>query len=246
MFKPKSPKIKALYKKKKSQPDFLNKKILIGKTYVYIDWANVFYWQNKLGWHIDIKKLYQFLSSFDQIGKIKLYQGYFDDNQKSKDSIDDYKNIGYEVRTKTVKEIHIDIDAKSFPIDDPSVIKRVVCPAFLKRLPVQDVEAINQMIRTINDNGEYYLIQHKCNFDVEMACDIRIDALNEKDIETFVIVSGDSDFIDTVESLINDGKNVVVMSTNGRISSELSNSKAYKYDIKQVKNFLCWNKEVVL
>ena len=33
-------------------------------TNVYIDWQNVIHWQNKLGWHIDAKRLKQFFTAF--------------------------------------------------------------------------------------------------------------------------------------------------------------------------------------
>lgn len=243
MFKPKAEKIIELYKEKKSQPDFLNKKIFKGKTNIYIDWANVINWQDKLEWHVDTKRLYQFFSSFDQVNAIKLYEGHFEDNNDDKEKIKDFEKIGYTVRTKHVKEIRIPIDAKSIPLDDTTIIKRVISNALVRKLPVEAIEQINEIIRNINNGGDFNLIQHKCNFDVEMASDMRIDAFTEEDIETFVIMSGDSDFIDTVESLINEGKNVVVIGTRGRISYELSTSKAYIYDIKQIRNYVCWKRE---
>lgn len=85
---------------------------------------------------------------------------------------------------------------------------------------------------------------HKCNFDVEMASDIRIDSRDDEKIKTFVVWSGDSDFVDTVNALASDKKSVVVFSTKGMISYELSHSKAYVYDVKNIKNFICWNKEI--
>ncbi len=243
MFKPRTRKIGDILRKKSNQVKFLDKKIFLGRTIVYIDWANVYKWQEKLGWHIDTKRLFQFLTSFDQIEKVKLYEGYFEDNVESKENIQRFKDIGFEVRTKPVKEIRVAIDAKSIPLDDTTIIKRVVSNALIKKLPLEAVEQINQMIRNINQNGDFHLIQHKCNFDVEMASDIRVDSLLDESINSFVIVSGDSDFIDTVESLISDKKNVVILGTSGRISYELSTSKAYIYDVKQIKNYICWNRE---
>ena len=34
--------------------------IFAGSANVYIDYGNVFRWQNKLKWHIDVKRLKQF------------------------------------------------------------------------------------------------------------------------------------------------------------------------------------------
>jgi len=49
--------------------------IFLEKTNIYVDWANVFHRQSKLGWHIDTKRLYQFLHSFTTIDKIRWYSG---------------------------------------------------------------------------------------------------------------------------------------------------------------------------
>jgi len=236
-------KIAGLFKKKGHQVKFLDKRIFSGKTAIYIDWANMYKWQEKLGWHVDTRRLFQFLTSFDQVSSVKLYEGYFEDNEQSKGNIQSFKDIGYEVRTKPVKEIHISIDVRNIPLDDITVLKRVVTKAFLQRLSIKAIKQINQIIKEINNYGDLFLVQHKCNFDVEMASDIRIDSLCDKDIETFVIVSGDSDFLDTVESLISEKKNVVILGTRGRISYELSTSKAFIYDVKQIKNYICWNRE---
>jgi hypothetical protein len=34
---------------------------LKGKTAVFVDWANVHGWEEKLKWKIDLKRLYQYL-----------------------------------------------------------------------------------------------------------------------------------------------------------------------------------------
>jgi hypothetical protein len=52
--------------------------------------------------------------------------------------------------------------------------------------------------------------------------------------------------VDTVDALDNDNKKVVIFSTKGMVSHELSHSNAYVYDVKNIKNFVCWNKERVL
>lgn len=45
------------------------------KTNIYIDWANVLGWQDKLNWRIDLKRLKQLLDSFSDIYEIKFYYG---------------------------------------------------------------------------------------------------------------------------------------------------------------------------
>jgi len=74
MFQPKTERLKKLAQK---YPDRIAElgRIFSGPTYVYIDYANVRPWSTKLGWHIETKRLKQFLDSFDTIRSIKLYQG---------------------------------------------------------------------------------------------------------------------------------------------------------------------------
>jgi len=43
------------------------------KTNVYIDFANVLGWQDRLMWYIDLRRLKQLLDSFDTINDIKFY-----------------------------------------------------------------------------------------------------------------------------------------------------------------------------
>ena len=41
---------------------------------VYIDYANIYHWRKKLGWQFDIRRMKQFLDSFDSIEKTYFYQ----------------------------------------------------------------------------------------------------------------------------------------------------------------------------
>ncbi len=246
MFKPQTERLEKLYTNKSSQVKFLDKKLFKGKTNVYIDWANVFHWQKKLNWHIEVKRLKQFLYSFDQINSVKIYQGYFEGDKTGEQELKDWESWGLEVRTKPVKEINIDIDMTSFKLEDTTIINRVMVKPLVKELPVKSIEAINNEIKDLNESGTKTLTIHKCNFDVEMASDIRIDSRDDSSIKTFVVWSGDSDFVDTVNALKHDRKRVVIFSTRGMISHELSHSKAYVYDIKNIKNFICWSKEMDL
>ncbi|MGI5898126.1 MAG: NYN domain-containing protein [Candidatus Dojkabacteria bacterium] len=244
MFQPKTERLKELYANKSSQVKFLDKKVFKGKTNVYIDWANVIHWQERLDWHIDVKRLNQFLSSFDQINSVKIYQGYFEEDKTAKQELKDWESWGLEVRKKPVKEINIDINLTPYKLEDTTIINRIMLKPLVKQLPVKSIEVINNEIKKLNDVGTKTLTIHKCNFDVEMASDIRIDSRDDSSIKTFVVWSGDSDFVDTVNALKNDKKKVVIFSTRGMISHELSHSKAYVYDIKNIKNFICWRREI--
>ncbi len=74
MFTAKTERIKELAGKYPRRIDELER-VLDRPTNVYIDYANVRPWATKLGWHMDLKRLKQFLDSFDTIRAIKLYQG---------------------------------------------------------------------------------------------------------------------------------------------------------------------------
>ena len=69
MFTPKTERIGDIAKNKQEVIEQLES-IFDTKTRVYIDYANVRPWSEKLGWHIDLKRLKQFFDSFDTIEAI--------------------------------------------------------------------------------------------------------------------------------------------------------------------------------
>ena len=73
-----------------------------GQALVLIDWANIRNQQKKLGWEIDLEKLYQWLLSCEQIEKAMFFYGY-ENNEKSKKFLKKIEEIGFEVVTKEVK-----------------------------------------------------------------------------------------------------------------------------------------------
>lgn len=83
---------------------------LKGSALVCIDWANVYGWQKKLGWKIDVYKLVEYLKTYPEINKIKFYFG-TDVVKESQDFISSIKskedNI-FQVITKDVKYVPVD------------------------------------------------------------------------------------------------------------------------------------------
>jgi len=74
----------------------------------------------------------------------------------------------------------------------------------------------------------------KANLDIELA----LEATELKDkYDTFVLMSGDSDFAVLLDKLKKAGKNVIVMSTRGRIAKELLERAKY-IDLQKLKNEL--------
>ncbi len=83
----------------------------------------------------------------------------------------------------------------------------------------------------------------KCNFDVEIARDMLLD--NEsRDVDTFCLWSGDSDFASTVLHLLNSKKRVIIISDG--ISPELNDLKPEGlrvFDIKKLRDIIGYEKQ---
>ena len=95
-------------------------------TGVYIDWANVLYWQDRLGWHFCTKRQKQFFDSFDTVQFVKIYTGTLEGNEKSAESIKELEAFGYEVITKPVKLMKISIDVSSISEDSPVLLQQFI------------------------------------------------------------------------------------------------------------------------
>ena len=82
---------------------------LNNRTLVAIDWANVYGWssnpdsKNYLGWEVDPKKLFDYLSTYTTIIEKRLYHGTEVGNPRSEQFGKDIKSIGYTFITKEVK-----------------------------------------------------------------------------------------------------------------------------------------------
>ena len=215
-------------------------------TNVYIDYANVRPWSDKLGWHVDPKRLKQFLDSFDTIHSIKFYQGTLVGDAESERFIKDVTDFGYEVKTKPVKIMRHSINVSSIPADSPEILKNFIRWPLLKNLKLEAIEYLNNHLRELNKAGQTYLEDRKCNFDVEIGRDILLD-YGRKVVESFVLWSGDSDFADPLEQLLTNGKRAYVFATARRVASELNALKGkglFIYDIQKIRDFICWKKEM--
>ena len=78
---------------------------LKGKTIILIDWANMYAQQRKLGWQIDVKKMYQYLNTYQEIQRIIFFHGTDNESEKSILFLKQCESIGYEIITKPVKYI---------------------------------------------------------------------------------------------------------------------------------------------
>lgn len=79
---------------------------LMGKTAVFIDWANVYNWKKSLKKEPDPKQIFEYLKKYKNIKDINFYYG-LDSHTKSKNFLKKIEKIGYNLSTKLVKYIRI-------------------------------------------------------------------------------------------------------------------------------------------
>lgn len=242
MFKPKTERIKklaALFSKRIKE---LNG-FFAGPTNIYIDWANVFRWQDKLGWHIDVSRLKQFLDSFSDTQEVKFYNGTLDGDAKSEELMESVKALGFKMRTKPVKIMKISIDASSVPLNSPALLENFIKKSLLRKLDVGTIESLNKKLLELNRKGDLFIEDRKCNFDVEIGRDMLLD-YERNGIENYILWSGDSDFVDPIHQLLQDNKKVVIFATARRVSRELSEIGMPIFDIAKIREFICWSREI--
>lgn len=245
MFTPKTDRIKDIAKNKQGVVKQLED-ILNNKTRIYIDYANVRPWSEKLGWHIEIKRLKQFLDSFDTIEAVNFYNGYLAGNERSEKEKTEAENNKYFLRTKPVKIMKLSIDVSSILPDSTVLLSQFIRRALLKKYQITTIEYLNERFKDMNKGGEYFIEDMKCNFDVEIGVDMLLDC-ERNNAQTFILWSGDSDFADSIEKLIAAGKKVILFATARKVSKELSalaDKGLMIFDIQKIRDFICWKKEL--
>ena len=248
MFTPKTERIRGLAER---NPDVIEKMtgLFSGAANVYIDHANVRPWSEKLWWHIEPRRVKQFLQSFDAVRSIKFYQGKLVGDPRSQKEIKHLQSLEcgrFMLRTKPVKIMRFSVDTTSVDIQSPILLRRFIRASLLRKMDVETIEFLNQKLQAMNKNGIYELEDRKCNFDVEIGADMRVDHLKDG-IDTFVLWSGDSDFADPIRQLLADGKRVLLFATARRVASELDalqREGLLIFDIQKIRNFICWLHEV--
>ena len=222
-------------------------KIFDKKANVYIDYANVKPWSSKLGWHIDLKRLKQFLRSFDNINSVKFYHGTIIGEAISEEFRADMENLfGADAKTKPVKKMKLSIDTSSIPMESPILLKDFIRKPLLAKFDLEIIEYLNGKLKELNERGIMFIEDLKCNFDVEIGRDMLVD-YDKNEVENFILWSGDSDFADPIKQLLDDGRKVAIFGTARRIASELNELKEKGliiFDIQKIRNFICWKKEI--
>jgi len=245
MFSPKTERIRNIAKDKRKVINQLDS-IFDEKTHIYIDYANVRPWSEKLGWHIDLKRLKQFLDSFSTIEAINFYNGYLEGNKRSERERIETENCKYILRTKPVKIMNFSINASSILPDSTVLLDQFVRRALLEKYEIGTIEYLNECFKDMNKKGEYFIEDMKCNFDVEIGVDMLLDC-ERNSVESYILWSGDSDFVDPVRKLISAGKKVILFATARKVSKELSALVAKGlmiFDIQKIRDFICWRREL--
>lgn len=245
MFKPKTTKIAEIAKNKSKVISQLES-IFNGKTRIYIDYANVRPWSSKLGWHIDLKRLKQFLDSFSNIECVNFYNGYIQDDERSESEKQNIENCKYTLRTKPVKIMKLSTNVSSISADSTAILDQFIRRALLRKYEIETIEYLNNRFRDMNKKGEDFIEDRKCNFDVEIGVDMLLDC-EKNGTDVFVLWSGDSDFADPLKKLMAAGKKVILFATVRRVSKELSDlceNGLLIFDIKKIRNFICWMREM--
>jgi uncharacterized LabA/DUF88 family protein len=245
VFNPTTPRIEDLAKE---NPGLINNlsELFGAKTNVYIDFANVLHWQDRLEWHIDLKRLNQFLKSFDTLNIVKIYQGYVWNGVNNDDMLTQIKECGYTLVTKPVKVMYLPIDVSGISKSSPDVLKNYLNKDLLKLMDLGTIEYLNTKLAELNRRGIKHIKHLKCNFDVEMGGDIILDAERDSNLKNFCIWSGDSDFSIVVERLKKLNRTVSIFATSKRISRELGASGVPIIDVNKLRKFICWKKEMLL
>lgn len=244
MFTPKTEKIRELALKYPQRIQELER-IFDKKTNIYIDFANVFRWQEKLGWHISLKRLKQLMDSFVTVNQIKFYSGILVGDIKSQKIVEEVRTLGYGIVTKPVKIMRLSIDTSSIPLNSPGILKQFIRDCLLKKLNIETIEFLNSRLKELNQQGIMFIEDLKCNFDVEIGRDMLLDYHQNK-AQNFILWSGDSDFADPLKQLLLDGKKVGIFATARRVAAELNDLKEnglFIYEIQKLRDFICWPRE---
>lgn len=218
-------------------------KIFNTSAVIYIDWANVIHWQEKLDWHIDLVRIKQFLDSFSPVKKVRFYAGTLNGNRKSKEQIKEADDVGYIISTKPVKIMKVSIDVSSISNESPEILKNFVKKSFLKKMDIETISFINSKLALLNQQGIKFLEEQKCNFDVEIGRDMLFD-YNSNEYNNFILWSGDSDFQSPIKQFQEAKKNIFIFSISGRVTPELQMLGVPVFDIRKIREFVCWAKDI--
>ncbi len=181
---------------------------LKGKTAVFIDWANVYGWNSRKQKPVNPDKLYKYFKSYEEVLDILFYFGE-DTHPKSKLFLEEIRKIGFNIITKPVKYIPVNIDSSHFKSISKEIKAALVSN---KKLETTDIEQILKIL-------DRKILRRKCDFDIEIAMDV-YRLINTR--ETFIFLSGDGDFAPLIRFLASKKKKVIVIFGEGHLGKEVA------------------------
>lgn len=75
----------------------------LSRTYAFVDASNIIYGAREEGWHIDLKKLRQYLKEKFKVSKAFFYYGRDSKNEKKERFLKKLEGFGYILRVKEIK-----------------------------------------------------------------------------------------------------------------------------------------------
>ena len=148
MFLPKTTRIKEIAEKYPAVIEKLNG-IFSGKVNVYVDYANVRPWSEKLQWHVEPRRLKQFLQSFDNINLVRFYQGELVSDPRSHKEVKHLQSLEckrFSLRTKPVKIMKFSIDMTSVDDQSPILLRHFIRASLLRKLDIETIEFLNKKL----------------------------------------------------------------------------------------------------
>lgn len=185
------------------------------RTYAYIDASNLFYGGEKsLGWRVDYKKLYQYLTERYGVSQVFYFGGveihnfpfdYLANESVPIKELEAYLKKLVETKGESLTE------AKLTLIDRHA--KRV---RFYRKLEKFGYTLILKPVKTFEDaEGN---LHRKANCDVDMAFYLMRD---RNGFERTIILSGDGDFLPVLKYLRDNKKEILVLSRAPRTAREI-------------------------
>ena len=124
---------------------------------VYIDGANMFYTQKKLGWSFDWKKIKEYLESNKEIVEWRYYVGVKSDDEKMQKYLRYLDAIGLSVFTKPLKTIKIDKGENNFKIYNKNHIYKANFDVEISVDILLDKAKTNEVVIFSGDSDFQYL-----------------------------------------------------------------------------------------
>lgn len=178
-----------------------------GKTAVFIDYANIKAWAKDKNYFIDLKILYDILKN-SSVNKIIFYYGTDPKNPMSSVFLNKLRSFGYEVITKQVKYLKINL------LD---LLNKKENKELLKRLSPKTSKILFTEIKEL-EKKRITLLSPKANFDIEITLDIILFLDN---YDNFILFSGDGDFVPVLKLLRSKNKTVTIVSGRKFLAGEL-------------------------